>query len=134
MCLPLWFRPETDVSVEVYLHAGAKVRHDRLHILAADAKRAGRNWSRIVRGVGGVRGEDPGPTVERDAVVSEISDRSLAARDRGGRSAGRFRRRSLGPELDGHFAQQRTLSSQIHARAVDRDVEVQPLVEFCLAL
>src|SRR3954469_5166531 len=100
MFLPLWFHRKRTSSVEVYLHTGTKVRHDRLHILAADAKRAGRNWSRIVGGVGGVRGEDPGPTVERDAVVSEISDRSLAARDRGGRSAGRFRRRSLGPELN----------------------------------
>src|SRR4051812_43692614 len=121
-------------SVEVYLHTGAKVRHDRFHIFSADAQGAGRNGSRNVGGVGGVRRQDPGAAVERDAVVSEIRNGALTARNGGGWRAGGFGGRSLGPELNGHFAKQRALAGQIHPRAVDRDVEVQPLVEFRLAL
>src|ERR1700730_1240965 len=117
------------VSVEVYLHPSTKVRHYRLHILDADAKRPWRDRCRIVGQLGTGRREYLGSSVESNSCVGKIRDRSLPARNCRGARVRRFGRSSFRSELNRHLPQQRPFASQVHPRAVDCNIQVQLLVE-----
>src|SRR5437867_749364 len=74
-------------SVKVYLHTGAKVRHDRLHVVAADAQRSRWNRRRVVDELGSIRRENLGAAVERDAGLRKVGYCSLSTRNSGWGSA-----------------------------------------------
>src|SRR5438105_5321899 len=121
-------------SVKVYLHTGAKVRHDRIHVFLSDAQRPRRHRRRIVRQIVAPRCEDLSAAVQSDFCIRELGYSALAARKCGGWSTSRLGWNALRSELHRHLAQQRSFSGQVHPRAVDRHVEMQLLVEFCLTL
>src|SRR5688500_16822866 len=69
-------------SVEVYLHAGTKVRPYRFHVLAADSQRARRNRRRIVGEGGSARREYVSPAVEGNPPLGKARHGALAAGNR----------------------------------------------------
>src|SRR5207247_6663496 len=82
ICYLVYLRfTENRRSVKVYLHTGAKVRHDRLHVVAADAQRSRWNRRRIVDELGGIRRENLGAAVERDAGLRKVGYCSLSTRN-----------------------------------------------------
>src|SRR2546428_3312165 len=88
ICYLVYLRfTENRRSVKVYLHTGAKVRHDRLHVVAADAQRSRWNRRRVVDKLGGIRRENLRAAIERDPGLRKVGYRPLSTRDRSRRSA-----------------------------------------------
>src|SRR3954451_14116947 len=86
--LPIVVRPQTCESIEVYLHTGTKVRHDRSHVFLSDSQRTGWHGCRITGEIFTGRCQDLCSAIERDFRVRKIGDGSLAPWKRGGGTAG----------------------------------------------
>src|SRR5689334_4483576 len=121
-------------SVKVYLHTRAKVRHDRFHVFGSNAQRSWWDGSRVVGKLSTTRREDLCASIEDDAGVAEVGNGALSARNRLRRGGILRRWRSFWPELHGHLAQQRAFTREVHPCAIDRDIQMKSLVEFCLSL